>query len=80
MHAQALAAAACLEEGIVASAQDADLASVLGLGFPKAQGGVLAQVERQGLARFVAECDALADRCGERFRPSPWLRERRALR
>ncbi|SFP56110.1 3-hydroxyacyl-CoA dehydrogenase [Variovorax sp. OK605] len=80
MHAQALAAAACLEEGIVASAQDADLASVLGLGFPKAQGGVLAQVERQGLARFVAECDALADRCGERFRPSTWLRERHALR
>ena len=80
MHAQALAAVACLEEGIVASAQDADLASVLGLGFPKAQGGVLAQVERHGLARFVSECDALAAQCGERFRPTPWLRERKALR
>lgn len=80
MHAQALAAVACLEEGIVASAQDADLASVLGLGFPKAQGGVLAQVERHGLARFVAECDALAAQCGERFRPSDWLRGRNALR
>jgi 3-hydroxyacyl-CoA dehydrogenase/enoyl-CoA hydratase/3-hydroxybutyryl-CoA epimerase len=80
MHAQALAAVACLEEGIVASAQDADLASVLGLGFPKAQGGVLAQVERQGIARFVAECDALAEACGERFRPSAWLRGRNALR
>jgi 3-hydroxyacyl-CoA dehydrogenase/enoyl-CoA hydratase/3-hydroxybutyryl-CoA epimerase len=74
MSAQALEAARCLEEGVVTSAADADTASVLGLGFPAAQGGVLAQVERRGLAAFVAECDRLADRHGERFRPSPWLR------
>jgi 3-hydroxyacyl-CoA dehydrogenase/enoyl-CoA hydratase/3-hydroxybutyryl-CoA epimerase len=49
---------------------------VLGLGFPAAQGGVLTQVGRRGLAAFVAECDALADAHGERFRPSAWLRER----
>jgi 3-hydroxyacyl-CoA dehydrogenase/enoyl-CoA hydratase/3-hydroxybutyryl-CoA epimerase len=76
MNAQALEAARCLEERVVASAADADTASVLGLGFPAAQGGVLAQVERRGLAAFVAECDGLADRHGERFRPSRWLRER----
>jgi 3-hydroxyacyl-CoA dehydrogenase/enoyl-CoA hydratase/3-hydroxybutyryl-CoA epimerase len=47
---------------------------------PAAQGGVLAQVERRGLAAFVADCDRLADRHGERFRPSPWLRGVASLR
>jgi 3-hydroxyacyl-CoA dehydrogenase/enoyl-CoA hydratase/3-hydroxybutyryl-CoA epimerase len=79
LNAQALEAARCLEEGVVASAADADTGSVLGLGFPAAQGGVLAQVERRGLASFVAECDDLADRHGKRFRPSAWLRERASL-
>ncbi len=76
MHAQALEAARCLEEGTVRSAFDADTGSVLGLGFPAAEGGVLAQVARRGLDTFMAECDRLADRHGERFRPSAWLRER----
>lgn len=76
MNAQALEAARCLEEGVVASVADADTGSVLGLGFPAAQGGVLTQVGRRGLAAFVTECDALADAHGERFRPSNWLRER----
>jgi 3-hydroxyacyl-CoA dehydrogenase/enoyl-CoA hydratase/3-hydroxybutyryl-CoA epimerase len=74
MSAQALEAARCLEEGTVGSARDADTGSVLGLGFPVKEGGVLAQIERRGLPVFVAECDALADRHGERFRPSDWLR------
>jgi len=71
-----MAAARCLEDGTVASAEDADVASVLGLGFPRAEGGVLARIQRRGLAEFAAECDALADAHGDRFRPSPWLRER----
>ncbi|WP_213956875.1 3-hydroxyacyl-CoA dehydrogenase family protein [Variovorax sp. dw_954] len=74
MNAQALEAARCLEEGTVADARDADIGSVLGLGFPPSEGGVLAQVERRGWAVFAAECDALADLHGERFRPSAWLR------
>jgi 3-hydroxyacyl-CoA dehydrogenase/enoyl-CoA hydratase/3-hydroxybutyryl-CoA epimerase len=78
LNAQALEAARCLERGIVASAADANTGSILGLGFPAARGGVLADVERRGIAAFVAECDALADRHGERFRPSSWLRERAA--
>lgn len=75
LNAQAMEAARCLEDGTVASAEDADAASVLGLGFPRGEGGVLAQVQRRGVAEFVAECDALADAYGDRFRPSAWLRE-----
>lgn len=61
-----------LEEGVVASADDADAASVLGLGYPS--GGVLAAVEDVGLDAFVTLCERLAAAHGERFAPSPWLR------
>ena len=73
--AETLEALRCLEEGVLASADDADTGSLLGLGQPAASGGVLRNVERQGLDRFVAACDGLAATSGERFRPSPWLRQ-----
>ena len=65
----------CLEEGVIASADDADTASVLGLGFPKRVGGVLRWVEDFGLKPLVAVCDSLAHAHGVRFAPTPWLRE-----
>jgi 3-hydroxyacyl-CoA dehydrogenase len=64
-----------LEEGGIASADDADAASVLGLGFPVRTGGVLRWAESFGLARFVAACDRFASVRGDRFAPSAWLRE-----
>lgn len=71
---EAIEALRCLEEGVLASADDADTASLLGLAYPRADGGVLAWAERFGLAAFVAQAEALADAHGERFRPTPWLR------
>lgn len=76
--AEAMEALRCLEEGVIYSADDADTASLLGLGFPKSAGGVLRWVEGRGLPRFVADCAALARGHGARFAPSPWLRERAA--
>jgi 3-hydroxyacyl-CoA dehydrogenase len=64
-----------LEEGIVASADDADAASILGLGYPKQTGGVLRAAEDFGLDVFVNLCDRLAATRGECFAPSSWLRE-----
>ena len=72
--AEAHEALRCLEEGAIASADDADVASVLGLGFPKSVGGVARWAEGLGLAEFVRACDRLATAHGERFAPSPWLR------
>ena len=73
---QALASAQCVEEGVVTEAADADLGSILGLGYPSWTGGTLSYIETVGLREFVAQCDALAERYGERFRPSVWLRAR----
>ena len=72
--AEAREALRCLEEGGIASADDADAASVLGLGFPKRVGGVLRWVEDFGLEPFVAACESFARTYGVRFAPSPWLR------
>lgn len=75
---QALEAARCMEEGVVERAADADLGSVLGVGFPPWTGGVLSYIDSVGVAAFVARCDRLADAYGSRFRPSDWLRNRAA--
>ena len=50
LSAEAREALRCLEEGVIASADDADAASVLGLGFPKRVGGILRWAEDFGLA------------------------------
>lgn len=71
---EALEALRCLEEGVLATADDADTGSLLGLGFPSSRGGVLRDVEAQGLDHFLADCDALAQQYGSRFAPSGWLR------
>jgi 3-hydroxyacyl-CoA dehydrogenase len=73
LAAEAREALRCLEEGVIASADDADVASVLGLGYPSRIGGVLRWAEDLGLADFVAECERLANSFGERFLPSSWL-------
>jgi 3-hydroxyacyl-CoA dehydrogenase len=74
LSAEAHEALNCLEEGVIASADDGDAASVLGLGFPKRVGGILRWTEDFGLAAFVKTCRVLAHDNGARFAPSPWLR------
>ncbi|MGL1088025.1 fatty acid oxidation complex subunit alpha FadB [Vibrio vulnificus] len=44
----------CLQEGIIASAQEADMALVYGLGFPPFRGGVFRYLDSVGIANFVA--------------------------
>jgi 3-hydroxyacyl-CoA dehydrogenase len=73
--AEVMEALRCLEQGVIASADDADTGSVRGLGFPPASGGVLGWAEQQGLPALVSQADELARIHGPRFLPSPWLRD-----
>ena len=50
----------CLEEGIVASAAEADMALLYGLGFPPFRGGIFRYIETMGLDKFVALADKYA--------------------
>jgi len=78
LHVQALEATRCMEEGVVTTAAEADLGSILGWGFPAWTGGALTYVDTIGVREFVADCDRLAKRHGRRFKPSRWLRARAA--
>ncbi|HEX8601930.1 MAG TPA: 3-hydroxyacyl-CoA dehydrogenase NAD-binding domain-containing protein [Pseudoduganella sp.] len=75
---QALEAARCLEEGVLTHAEDGDLGSVLGVGYPAWTGGALSYIDTVGIGAFVAECERLAQAHGPRYQPTEWLRQRAA--
>ncbi len=62
-----------LGDGIARSASDVDVATVLGIGFPDYRGGVLRYARQCGLDTVLWRLEALAQRHGIRFRPSPLL-------
>ena len=53
--------ARCLEEGIVDTAAEADMALVFGVGFPPFRGGALRYIDTVGLANFVELADKYKD-------------------
>jgi 3-hydroxyacyl-CoA dehydrogenase/enoyl-CoA hydratase/3-hydroxybutyryl-CoA epimerase len=69
LHIQALESVRCLDEGVISRPQDADLASVLGIGFPAWTGGALSWIATHGASRFFAECADFALSVGPRFQP-----------
>jgi 3-hydroxyacyl-CoA dehydrogenase/enoyl-CoA hydratase/3-hydroxybutyryl-CoA epimerase len=75
---QALEAARCMEEDVIERAQDADVGSILGIGFPRWTGGVLSYIDLLGVQRFVDQCAGFAAAYGPRYEPSAWLRARAA--
>jgi 3-hydroxyacyl-CoA dehydrogenase / enoyl-CoA hydratase / 3-hydroxybutyryl-CoA epimerase len=67
-------AARCLEEGVVRSAGDLDLALIFGTGFPPFRGGLCRWADQEGLDQVVATLERLESAVGDRFRPSDALR------
>ena len=77
MFAEALDALRCLDEGVLRSAADGDIGSILGIGFPAWTGGVLRYVRQYagGPAGFAARATELAKTYGDRFTPPATLME-----
>ena len=71
---QSVETARCMEEGVVRRAQDADVAAVLGWGYPALRGGPIGWIHTVGIADFVAACERLEKREGPRFRPPQLLK------
>ena len=69
-------AARILDEKIVASAPELDLAMIMGTGFPPFRGGLLRYADSVGLKNVVARLEELAAKHGARFQPSEALRRR----
>jgi len=64
----------CLEENIVASPAEADMALLYGVGFPPFRGGIFRYVDTIGLSKFVEMADKYAD-LGEIYQVTDKTRE-----
>jgi 3-hydroxyacyl-CoA dehydrogenase/enoyl-CoA hydratase/3-hydroxybutyryl-CoA epimerase len=78
LYRQAIETARCLEEGVLTAVRDANVGSILGIGFPAWTGGALQFINHVGAAKFAARAEALAKKCGQRFDPPAIVRERAA--
>jgi 3-hydroxyacyl-CoA dehydrogenase/enoyl-CoA hydratase/3-hydroxybutyryl-CoA epimerase len=63
-----------LDEKIVASAGELDLAMIMGTGFPPFRGGLLCHADALGLPYIVSRLDELSNTVGPRFRPNEPLK------
>src|SRR6201996_4471916 len=83
---ESLEAVKCLDEGVIESVADANIGSIMGIGFPGWTGGVLQYINgytppgghaaTTGLPGFVARARELAAQYGERFEPPASLVEK----
>ena len=80
LFAEALETAKCLDEGVLDSSTDANVGSILGIGFPAWTGGVARYMDQYagGLQGFVDRSRELAERYGDRFLPPDSLVQRAA--
>ncbi|WP_299534650.1 3-hydroxyacyl-CoA dehydrogenase NAD-binding domain-containing protein [uncultured Streptomyces sp.] len=77
LFSEALDSVRCLDENVLLTVADANIGSLLGIGFPPWTGGVLQYINgyEGGLAGFVARAEELAARYGDRFLPPARLVE-----
>ena len=75
---EAVESARCVEEGVILQTADANIGSIMGIGFPAWTGGVLQYINGYpgGMAAFVARADDFTEKYGERFSPNPLLRKK----
>ena len=78
LFVQAIETVRCLEEGVLESSRDANVGSILGIGFPRWTGGSLQFINQYGLEKFVARANALAATYGQRFTPPALLLKKAA--
>jgi 3-hydroxyacyl-CoA dehydrogenase len=65
----------CVQDGVVASAVDADIASVFGIGFPPFVGGPFRWLDARGVRSVAERMQKLADTVGPQFAPAPLMLE-----
>ncbi|MBT2507933.1 enoyl-CoA hydratase/isomerase family protein [Streptomyces sp. ISL-98] len=78
LFSEALDTVRCFDEGVLTSVADANIGSIMGIGFPAWTGGAIQYINgyEGGLPGFVARARELAERYGERFAPPALLVEK----
>jgi 3-hydroxyacyl-CoA dehydrogenase/enoyl-CoA hydratase/3-hydroxybutyryl-CoA epimerase len=68
LYIQAIETVRCFEENVLTSVRDANIGSIMGIGFPVWTGGILQFINQTGLDAFIERAEFLFATCGERFR------------
>jgi 3-hydroxyacyl-CoA dehydrogenase / enoyl-CoA hydratase / 3-hydroxybutyryl-CoA epimerase len=63
----------CLQENVLTSVRDANVGSIMGIGYPAWTGGVLQFINQFGLPQFIKRANELVDKHGVRFSPPQLL-------
>lgn len=69
-------ASQCLEENIVGSSSELDLAMIMGTGFPPFRGGLLRYADSIGISKLVEKLRGYEKRLGARYQPSEAIQKR----
>lgn len=69
-------AAWCLQDEVIRSTDEGNVASVLGAAFPEFRGGIYAYIEKIGAGEIVHQLRKHSQLYGDRFTPCDWLVER----
>lgn len=75
LYIQAIESARCYQEQVLTSVGDANIGSIMGIGFPAWTGGVLQFINAVGVDQFVQRAEQLAQQYGERFSPPALLKD-----
>jgi 3-hydroxyacyl-CoA dehydrogenase/enoyl-CoA hydratase/3-hydroxybutyryl-CoA epimerase len=75
LYIQAIETVRCFEETVLTSVRDANIGSIMGIGFPVWTGGILQFINQTGLDAFIERAEFLFAICGERFRVPTLLKD-----
>lgn len=75
LYVQAIETVRCLEENVLTSVRDANIGSIMGIGFPVWTGGILQFINQTGLENFIARAEQFTQIYGERFQVPKLLRD-----
>ncbi len=73
---QSLEAVRAMEEGVIESAGDGNIGSIMGIGFPAQTGGVFQAINAYGVKAFAERAAELAEKYGDDFTPPKLLLEK----
>ena len=67
LYIQAIETVRCMEENVLTSVRDANIGSIMGIGYPVWTGGILQFINQTGVSEFVARAEQLHEAYGDRF-------------
>jgi len=73
LYIQSLETLRCLQENVLESVRDANVGSILGIGFPAWTGGAIQFINHVGVQQFLERAQQLRQTYGERFAPPDLL-------